>query len=173
MLSVATTLQVVAGPAAGGLLAGLAGAPAAFAVNAASFGISALLLTRLGPLPPPSGHRAAPEPGSENWALLLRRARRARRARVPRRLLADTAEGLRYAARAPLVRALAAGTFVFVAFASMDNVALVFLVERALHGNGIEYGTLTAVFGAGMVAASLALARWAPRRRPRSGCAAE
>jgi MFS family permease len=140
-------LQIIVGPALGGVLAGLAAAPAAFAVNAASFGISAILLTRLGPLPPPPGTSA----GSPS--------------RRRPGLFADTAEGLRYAVRAPLVRALAAGTFVFVAFASMDNVALVFLVNRALHGNGIEYGTLTAVFGAGMVAASVALARWA-RRRP-------
>jgi MFS family permease len=147
LLSLAMNLQIIVGPAFGGVLAGLAGAPAAFAVNAASFGISALLLTRLGPLPPPPG-TCAGSPSRRRPGLFT-----------------DTAEGLRYAVRAPLVRALAAGTFLFVTFASMDNVALVFLVNRALHGNGIEYGTLTAVFGAGMVAASVALARWA-RRRP-------
>ena len=47
----------------------------------------------------------------------------------------------------------------------MDNVALVFLVKRSLHRDGIEFGMLSATFGAGMVAASVALARWA-RRRP-------
>jgi MFS family permease len=151
LLSLAMNLQIIVGPAAGGVLAGIAGAPAAFAVNAASFWISALLLTRLGPLPPLQDDNTAATGGAPS----------------PRQpgLLADTAAGLRYAAQAPLVRALAAGTFLFVAFASMDNVALVFLVKRSLHGDGIEYGMLSATFGAGMVAASVALARWA-RCRP-------
>ena len=151
LLSLAFSLQIVVGPAVGGLLAGIAGAPAAFAVNAASFAISALLLTRLGPLPPLRDHTtAATAVGTQSQ-------------RRPG-LLADTAAGLRYAAQAPLVRGLAAGSFVFVMFASMDNVALVFLVRRSLHGDGIEYGMLSAAFGAGMVAASLALARWARHR---------
>ncbi len=169
MLSVAMTLQVVAGPAIGGALAGVAGAPTAFAVNAASFAVSALLLTGLGPLPPdtlppdtlppdvpspdarPDTAGPAPVPGR------------------PPRLLADIAAGLRYAGRTPVVRSMALGTLVFVAFASMDNVVVVFLVKGDLHGSGAEYGVLAATFGAGMVAASLALTRWAAGRRPRSG----
>jgi hypothetical protein len=152
LLSLAFNLQIIAGPAAGGVLAGIAGAPAAFAVNAASFWISALLLTQVGPLLPLQDDTAAVT------------AARARSQRRPG-LLADTVAGLRFAARASLVRGLAAGTFLFVAFASMDNVALVFLVKRSLHGNGVEYGMLSATFGAGMVAASVALARWG-RHRP-------
>ena len=152
LLSLAFNLQIIVGPAAGGVLAGIAGAPAAFAVNAASFWISALLLTRLGPLPPLADDTtAATAAGAPSQ-------------RQPG-LLADTVAGLRYAAQAPLVRGLAAGTFLFVPFAAMDNVALVFLVKQSLHGDGIEYGMLSATFGAGMVAASVALARWA-RRRP-------
>lgn len=147
LLSLAFNLQVIVGPAAGGVLAGLAGAPAAFAVNAASFWISALLLTRLGPLPPLRDDTATGVPSQRRPGLL-----------------ADTVAGLRYAAQAPLVRGLAAGTFLFLTFASMDNVALVFLVRRSLHGDGVEYGMLSAAFGAGMVAASVALARWARRR---------
>jgi MFS family permease len=147
LLSLAFNLQIIAGPAAGGVLAGIAGAPAAFAVNAASFWISALLLTRLGPLPALQDDTTADAPSQRQPGLL-----------------ADTVAGLRYAAQAPLVRGLAAGTFLFVTFAAMDNVALVFLVKRSLHGDGIEYGMLSATFGAGMVAASVALARWARRR---------
>lgn len=156
LLSLATNLQIIVGPAVGGVLAGIAGAPVAFAVNAASFGISALLLTRLGSLPP------LPDTGAGTAAA----AGTAAGSRSGRRsgLLADTAAGLRYAAQAPLVRGMAAGTFLFVAFASMDNVALVFLVKRSLHGNGVEYGMLSAAFGAGMVAASVALARWGRHR---------
>jgi MFS family permease len=153
LLSLAFNLQIIVGPAAGGVLAGIAGAPAAFAVNAASFWISALLLTRLGPLPPLQDDTTAATAAAAG----------APSQRQPG-LLADTVAGLRYAAQAPLVRGLAAGTFLFVTFASMDNVALVFLVKRSLHGDGIEYGMLSATFGAGMVAASVALARWARRR---------
>jgi MFS family permease len=155
LLSLAMNLQIMVGPAAGGVLAGIAGAPAAFAVNAASFWISALLLTRLGPLPPLQDDTTTTTTAAA--------AAGAPSQRQPG-LLADTVAGLRYAAQAPLVRGLAAGTFLFVTFASMDNVALVFLVKRSLHGDGIEYGMLSATFGAGMVAASVALARWARRR---------
>jgi len=51
-----------------------------------------------------------------------------------------------------------------VSFAATDNVALVFLIKRSLHGSAVGYGAATAAFGAGMAAASLALAVWASRR---------
>jgi MFS family permease len=51
-----------------------------------------------------------------------------------------------------------------VTFAAMDNVALVFLVRRALHGPAAEYGIISAAFGVGMVTASLALTVKAGRR---------
>jgi hypothetical protein len=139
LLGLALNLQLVAGPAIGGALAGLAGLAPAFAVNAASFFISALLLTRLGPLPP--------EPGAS-----------------PGGMMAQARAGLSYAARTPLLRALVLGTVVFVSFAATDNVALVFLVGRSLHGSAADYGAATAAFGVGMVAASLALTVWASRR---------
>jgi MFS family permease len=139
LLGLAFNLQVVAGPAIGGALAGLAGLTAAFALNAGSFLVSALLLTRLGPLPP--------GPGRDREGVM-----------------AGTWAGFRYAARAPVLRALTVGTLVFVSFAAADNVALVFLVQRALHGTPAGFGTATAAFGAGMVAASLALAVGASRR---------
>ena len=141
MLGLALNLQIIAGPAIGGVLAGLAGPSAAFAVNAASFAVSALLLTRLGPLPP----QPADAPGG---------------------LMTQTWAGLRYAAHSPVLRALVLGMLVFVSFAAMDNVALVFLVQRSLHGSGVEYGVTAAAFGVGMVAASLALAAVAGRRPP-------
>jgi len=142
LLSLAMNLQIIAGPAIGGVLAGITGVSAAFGVNAASFGISALLLTGLGPLAPLE--RPAPDarPG----------------------LLADTISGLRYARENPAVRGLVLGTVIFVTFAAMDNVALVFLVRRALHGPAAEYGIISAAFGAGMVTASLALTVKADRR---------
>src|SRR6266851_5124136 len=139
LLGLAFNLQLVAGPAIGGALAGLAGLTPAFAVNAASFFVSAVLLTRLGQLPPPPGRAAGG-------------------------IMAGAWEGLRHAARAPVLRALVLGTVVFVSFAATDNVALVFLVRRSLHGSAAGYGVTAAAFGAGMAAASLALAAWAHRR---------
>jgi MFS family permease len=143
LLSLAVNLQIIVGPAIGGTLAGISGVGVAFGVNAASFAISALLLTGLGPLAPLE--RAAPEvrPG----------------------LLSDTVLGLRYARDNTVVRGLVLGTFVFVTFAAVDNVALVFLVRHALHGTATEYGIISAAFGAGMIAASLTLAvkaNWKP-----------
>ncbi|MFI6625637.1 MFS transporter [Streptomyces sp. NPDC050528] len=135
LLGLAVNLQIVAGPAIGGFLAGLTRTSGAFGVNAASFAISALLLTRLGPLPPLE--------------------RQAPKAKVG--LLADTTSGLRSARENLVVRRLFLGLLVFVTFAAVDNVALVFLVQRALHGPTAEYGIISAMFGAGMVAASLAL----------------
>jgi MFS family permease len=147
-LGLAVNLQIIAGPALGGLLAGLTGVSIAFAVNAGSFAISALLLTGLGPLRPLDHPGAVPPQAAQPG------------------LLADTMAGLRYAGRDAVVRGLVLGTFVFITFAAVDNVALVFLVKQALHGSGTEYGLIAATFGVGMVAASVALTRWANRRRP-------
>jgi MFS family permease len=139
LIGLALNLQLVAGPAVGGALAGLAGLTAAFALNAGSFFASALLLTRLGPLPPLPG--------------------------VTRDgVMAEVRDGLRYAARHRLLRALLLGTLVFVSFAAVDNVALVFLVRGSLHGSAAGYGAATASFGVGMVVASVALTAWASRR---------
>ena len=137
LLTLAMNLQIVAGPAIGGV-------PVAFGVNAASFAISALLLAGLGPLAP------LDRPGQD----------------VASGLLADTMAGLRYASGNRAVRSVVLGTFTFITFAAVDNVALVFLVRRALHGSPAEYGLISAAFGAGMVAASLALTVKASRMTP-------
>ena len=139
LLSLGTNLQIILGPALGGVLAGLSGVAVAFGVNAVSFAASALLLTRIGPLPPVADPRAAS-------------------------LLGDTMAGLRYARRNATVRGLALGTFVFVAFAAIDNVALVFLVKGPLHGTSTEYGLVAATFGVGMIGTSVALSVFAARR---------
>jgi MFS family permease len=132
-------LQIVLGPALGGVLAGLSGVPVAFGVNAASFAISALLLTRIGPLPPVADPHAAT-------------------------LMGDTMAGLQYARRNATVRGLTLGTLVFVTFAAIDNVALVFLVKGPLRGTSTEYGLVAATFGVGMIGASFALSVFAARR---------
>jgi DNA invertase Pin-like site-specific DNA recombinase len=131
--------QIILGPALGGALAGLAGVSVAFGVNAVSFAVSALLLTRIGPLPPVADPRAAT-------------------------LIGDTMEGLHHARRNPAVRGLTLGTLVFVTFAAIDNVALVYLVKGPLHGTSTLYGLVAATFGVGMIGASVALSLFAARR---------
>lgn len=140
LLGTAFNLQIVAGPAIGGALAGFAGPAAAFALNAASFLASAALLLGLPPLPPVAARTAAG-------------------------LLVEMRIGLAYAIRTPVVRALVAGVLLLVSFAAIENVALVFLVEDSLNGSPTAYGAIVAADGAGMLAASLVLARIAERRR--------
>jgi MFS family permease len=147
LLGMALNLQLMAGPAIGGLLVGLAGPPAAFGANAGTFAASALLLGRLGPLPP--APPAATAPATSRGGLM-----------------SETWAGLSYAARAPVPRSLVLATLLFVSFAAIDNVALVFLVSRDLHGSAAGYGAVVAAFGTGMLAASLALAMVAARRPP-------
>jgi MFS family permease len=139
LLSLGTNLQIILGPALGGVLAGLSGVSVAFGVNAVSFAISALLLIRIGPLPPVADPRDAT-------------------------LMGDTMAGLRYARRNATVRGLTLGTLVFVTFAAIDNVALVFLVKGPLHGTSAEYGLVAATFGVGMIGASVTLSVFAARR---------
>jgi len=139
LLSLAMNLQIILGPALGGVLAGLSGVSVAFGVNAVSFAISALLLTRIGPLPPVAGPRAAT-------------------------LMGDTMAGLRYARRNAAMRGLTLGTLVFVTFAAIANVAEVFLVKGPLHGTSTDYGLVAATFGVGMIVASVALSVFAARR---------
>lgn len=138
LMSTASNLKLVAGPALGGVLAGLAGTRVAFAIDALTFVLSAALMLRL----PTLRH---PQSGNEGmWS--------------------GTAAGVRYTFNEPRTRALAVGTLVFVAFAAMDNVALVFLVRDSLHGSQTEYGVAVASFGVGLLLASIALSRYRGKR---------
>lgn len=127
LLGTAFNIQVAVGPTIGGLAVELGGARVAFAVNALTFVVSALILTRLPALKPVGDH-------SGLWA--------------------ETLSGLRFVATSPGPRALVLSLFVVVSFAAMDNVALVFLVSDELHGSPAEFGFTQAAFGVGMLAAS-------------------
>jgi MFS family permease len=130
MLSTAFNIQVAVGPTIGGLAVQFGGARVAFAVNALTFVVSALILTRLPALKPIGDH-------SGLWA--------------------ETLAGLRFVATTPGPRALVLSLFAAVSFAAMDNVALVFLVSGELHGSPAEFGFTQAAFGVGMLAASFLL----------------
>ena len=96
------------------------------------FLVSALVLLRLPPLRVPTEG----EPGG---------------------FLAVGAEGLRFAWRTPAIRALVIALFLGVAFAAVDNVALVFLVKESLHGSPVAFGVVGGAYGVGMLAGSLGL----------------
>ncbi|HET9671227.1 MAG TPA: MFS transporter, partial [Actinomycetota bacterium] len=94
-------LQVALGPVIGGVLVATLGVRGALAANALSFVISAIALVGLPPLRP----QGEPE---------------------RRGFLAVGVDGIRYVWRTPLLRSVAIALFVGVAFAGLDNVALVF-----------------------------------------------
>ena len=100
--------------------------------DAASFLLSAALLLRVSPLPP---HRSA--------------------ARAS--FLADTRAGLAYVRRHAVARAVVVTLFLGVAFAGIDNVALVFLSREVLGAGALGFGVVAAAFGIGMLVASIAL----------------
>lgn len=134
-LATARNLEVAVGPVLAGALVAGVGTRGALAVDAATFVASAVLLAGLAPLPP---ERA---PGDD------------------RRFLSAVAEGLGYAARHRLVRAVAVASFCGVVFGALDNLALPFLARRDLGAGPFGFGVVAAGWGAGMVLASVALLR--------------
>ncbi|MGH7903545.1 MAG: MFS transporter [Candidatus Dormibacteraceae bacterium] len=131
-------LQVALGPFVGGGLVTAFGARGGLAANALSFVISAALLTGLPRLRPAASAATAG-------------------------ILSGGREGLLFVWRHPLLRALVAGLFMFVAFTGVDNVSLVFLTRDVLHASALGFGVVTGAFGIGMLAASAALS-WLGRR---------
>jgi MFS family permease len=137
-IGMSLNIQVAAGPVLGGLLVtllggGIDGARGALAANALSFVVSALLLLGLPPLRAPADRTEA------------------------RGFLAVGMDGLRFAWRNRVVRALIVALFIGVAFAGLDDVALVFLVRETLGGSALAYGLVTGAYGVGMIAGSLGL----------------
>ena len=124
-------LQVALGTLLGGALVATVGVRGALALDAVSFVVSAALLIGLPPLrPEPSG-----SPG----------------------FLAFGKEGLRFVWRTRIVRTFVIVLFLGVAFAAADNIALVFLIRETLGGGPFAFGLVSAVFGVGMIAASVGL----------------
>jgi MFS family permease len=129
LLGTSFNLQLALGPVIGGALVAGIGTRGAFTANIASFLLSAAIMTRLPEL-------------------------RAVEDEERRGFLAAGTEGLRYAWTTPAVRTVVIALFLAVAFAAMDNVALVFLVRETLDGSALAFGLLTAAYGVGMIAAS-------------------
>lgn len=132
-LGTAMNMQVVVGPLLGGLATEALGFRAALFANALTFAISALFLARLPPLPPAAAAGERPT----FWG--------------------DVQAGFSYIARHAAARAVVLALFLGVAFAAVDNVALVFLARDILDAGALGFGILASAFGVGMLAASITL----------------
>lgn len=127
------------GPFAAAALLPLIGIRGVLVLDVATFLVSAALLTRL---------RAVP-------ALAVRGSRPG--------LLAEAVAGLRFMAKAPLVRAVALGFVAVVACTGVDDVALVFLTQDSLHAGDSAVALLYGAVGLGLLAGYLLLAKQAAR----------
>lgn len=134
-------VSFILGPALGGALAGLAGPRAALALDTATFIVSALTLLRLPHLP-----RARSTDETDTGGVRA---------------------AFRYLMGDPVLRSLFLSLGMLVAFAGVDNVALVFLVRDTLGGGSAAYGAAMAVFGLGLVLGATLIVRhrhWRPER---------
>ncbi|GHF31780.1 hypothetical protein GCM10017566_00260 [Amycolatopsis bartoniae] len=143
LFGLARTLTLTVGPGLGGLLgAAPGGAHTALVVDAGTFVVSASLLTGLPAIAPVRD----PTTVTGVWA--------------------EAAEGLRYVVVNRRILILVLSLFLLVAFAAVDNVALVFLTGDTLHASSAAYGLAASAFGAGMLLASLACTRLTRGRNP-------
>jgi MFS family permease len=108
-------------------------------IDAATFFVSAVMLSRLPRIEPPerSGHS----------------------------LVKDARDGLGYILRAPQIRVIGIGFFATVAFNGVDDVAMVFLAKDELRGSDSASATLYAGVGIGLIIGFAILARYAARFR--------
>lgn len=123
--------QIAMAPLAGFLVVGIGSGPA-FAINAASYAVSALALSRL-KIP------TAPKPGGR------------------RRLMADAREGVRVLVSDRLLRALAFGQLLAALSAGATSALLVVLADEHLGVTGGGYGALIAAIGVGAALGPLVL----------------
>ena len=119
-------------------------------VDTATFAISAALLISL---PALRGHLPAGDPPAGS-----RQAGHVHRAGASR-LLADAREGLAYLWHDKLMRVITLVFCAVVLFNAIDDVALVFLARRTLHGSNSAASLVYAGAGLGMLAGFLLLAR--------------
>lgn len=145
LMGASFNFAMAAGPAVGALLVAGPGARVAFALDAATFLFSALLISRLPSL--------APE-AQEGQAIAVDEAPQAALS-----FLQEATEGLTYLLSHRVARAVALGLFLSVAFAALDNVALVFMVTDTLKANEAAFGLSGTVYGVAMIAAPLLLIR--------------
>jgi MFS family permease len=131
----------MAGPAAGGLLVGAAGAGAAFALDAASFAVSAAAV------------------------LAMRRPPR-RPAGEPRSVLGDLRDGWRFIRTRPWLWAtFLSAAIAYLLFMGPVEVLLPYLVKEELHGSATDLGLVLAAGGLSSVLAAAVVGQFGLPRR--------
>ena len=127
------------GPLIGGVLVAAIGFSGALYANAASFLVSAAFLVGLPRI------RAEEENEGERLGFF-----------------ATAREGVAFATRDRMMRAVIVGMILGVAAAGLDNVALVFMATRVFDAGPAGFGALESAFGIGMIVASLLLVKRQP-----------
>jgi len=159
LVSGGTQLAMFAGPALGGALVALFGPAPAFAVDAASFAVSALTLAGVrtatrAPSPDPSPAAPAPAPPAP----------------VEATDPADTPSVPTVRTMLRTERILQIGLLVNVAAnlgsGGLEEVALPSLAHGPLHSGAVGYGVIIAAFGGGALLGILAAAQLRTPRRP-------
>ena len=113
-------------------------------IDAATFLVSALLLSRLPKMQPEGPTTRAPGAGG---------------------VVKDALDGLTYIWRTKAVRVIGIAFFATVAFNGVDDVAMVFLAKDELHAGDSAASALYAGVGIGLVVGFAVLARYASRFR--------
>lgn len=131
------------GPLLAAVLLPLVGVRGVLLVDAATFLVSAALISTLPALP--SARTGDTDPSSLRSFLL------------------DAGAGLAYAWSIPVVRIVGLGFFAVVAFNGIDDVALVFLARDSLGGGDPAASLLYAAVGVGLLAGYALLGRYAAR----------
>jgi MFS family permease len=121
------------GPAAAGLLIANTGTPSAFLVNACTYGLVVVVLTRIKPKELFRGEPAARKPGQAR-------------------------EGLAYVADHDILRPVVAGMFLAFTFAYNFMVLLPILAFESFRGGSQLYGYLMSAMGSGYLIGSLVAA---------------
>jgi hypothetical protein len=133
----------MAGPALGGLMVAAAGAGATFAVDAASFLVSAVLVSRIASPARPRSLDAAPAS-----------------------VLGDLREGWDFVRRRVwLWGTFAAAAIAYLLFMGPVEVLVPFVVKDGLHGDATDLGLVFAAGGLGSIACAVAMGRRALPRR--------
>jgi MFS family permease len=135
-LAAGSNAALALGPAFGGILLALGGASPAILADAATFVFSAALTL---------GIRG------------LRTGTSATRANIPVTVLGQARAGVGIVWRNSVARAVAIMLLPGVAFASLDNAALIFLISRGFHAGAGSYGWVITAYSVGMVGMPVAL----------------
>ncbi|HET8892555.1 MAG TPA: MFS transporter [Gaiellaceae bacterium] len=144
LLGLSETVSMMAGPALAGALLLVANATTLFALDAASFLLSALLLLAI----PAGALQSERAPSRGHWR--------------------DLGDGFGLLKSNRALRAILFGWGLAIAAGGLINVSQIVLVKHALHGGNFSYGLFSACSGIGLALGSVAgaslLGRWGVSR---------